>query len=144
MIRRAKKTDIPALTRLAARLWPDCDPHELEAELESFIGESDCAVFLCLETGEPAGFAHCALRREYVEGTRGGPVGYLEGIYVRPESRRQGRAGELLAACERWAKEQGCSEFASDCELANAESLAFHLGAGFAEAGRLICFVKKL
>ena len=43
-----------------------------------------------------------------------------------------------------WAKEQGCSEFASDCELTNAESLKFHLSVGFEEANRIICFTKKL
>lgn len=49
-----------------------------------------------------------------------------------------------LAACEVWAKGQGCTEFASDCELDNAQSLRFHLGAGFTEADRIICFAKRL
>ena len=34
---------------------------------------------------------------------------------------------ELCLECEKWAKGKGCSEFASDCELTNYESLAFHL-----------------
>ena len=46
--------------------------------------------------------------------------------------------------CQDWAGNLGCREFASDCELDNAESLAFHLKCGFAEANRLICFAKKL
>ena len=49
-----------------------------------------------------------------------------------------------LAACEAWAKERGCAEFASDCELDNADSLRFHLGVGFEEANRVICFKKDL
>jgi aminoglycoside 6'-N-acetyltransferase I len=71
-------------------------------------------------------------------------VGYLEGIFVREAYRRRGFAGELLAACEGWARSRGCVEFASDCELSNACSLAFHLCAGFSEANRIICFAKKL
>ena len=58
--------------------------------------------------------------------------------------RKQGAARMLLAACESWAKAQGCREFASDCELDNTGSLAFHLSMGFEEANRIICFTKKL
>ena len=71
-------------------------------------------------------------------------MGYLEGIFVREAYRRRGFAGELLAACEGWARSRGCVEFASASELSNACSLAFHLCAGFSEATRIICFAKKL
>ena len=98
----------------------------------------------CSRWSALAGFAQCQLRRDYVEGTSSSPVGYLEGIYVDEARRRRGHARELLRACEAWAKERGCTEFASDCELDNAASLAFHLHAGFEEANRLICFAKRL
>lgn len=90
------------------------------------------------------GFAQCQLRCDYVEGTIHSPVGYLEGIFVREDHRRTGVAGKLLAACEDWARAMGCREFASDCELPNTDSLAFHLRLGFTEANRIICFTKKL
>ena len=54
------------------------------------------------------------------------------------------RAEIIDAEYERWAKEKGCSEFTSDCEIENAESLQFHLAVGFEEANRIICFKKKL
>lgn len=103
----------------------------------------DAAFFLAWEK-EAVGFAQCQLRHDYVEGTEGSPVGYLEGIYVDEDWRGKGIARQLLAACENWARAQGCAEFASDCELTNAGSLAFHLNVGFQEANRIICFVKKL
>ncbi|MBR0218892.1 MAG: GNAT family N-acetyltransferase [Clostridia bacterium] len=59
-------------------------------------------------------------------------------------SRRRGYAAWLLSACENCAKEKGCREFASDCELTNTDSLKFHLSLGFTEANRIICFTKKL
>ena len=71
-------------------------------------------------------------------------MGYLEGIFVTGEYRRQGIAKMLLMACQNWAKEQGCVEFASDCELTNEDSLRFHLNMGFEEANRIICFTKRL
>lgn len=90
------------------------------------------------------GFAQCGLRRDYVEGTTSSPVGYLEGIFIKEEYRKRGLARDLLEACQEWAKEQGCTEFSSDCELDNEDSRKFHLKMGFAEANRIICFTKKL
>ena len=55
-----------------------------------------------------------------------------------------GLAKELLKACETWSKEQGYSEFASDCELENENSLKFHLKMGFEEVNRVICFMKRI
>lgn len=100
--------------------------------------------FLAFDNGIPIGFAQCQLRRDYVEGTSTSPVGYLEGIFVQEAYRGKGYGRALAAACEAWAGEQGCSEFASDCELGNSNSLAFHKAIGFEEAGRIICFTKRL
>ena len=113
-------------------------------EFESLLAREDAAVFLYREQGDAVGFAQCQLRRDYVEGTETSPVGYLEGIFVREDARRQGVARQLLSACESWAKAQGCAEFASDCELSNAESQRFHRAVGFEEANRIVAYVKKL
>ena len=141
MIRKAEFSDLPVLTGLALKLWPDHDREEMYEELSSLMAKPDAAFFLAENA---SGFAQCQLRYDYVEGTESSPVGYLEGIYVEEGCRRKGLARELLAACENWAREQGCREFASDCELTNTKSLRFHLGLGFEEANRIICFTKKL
>lgn len=93
---------------------------------------------------KPVGFAQCQLRREYVEGTGTSPLGYLEGIFVLEAYRLRGYAKELLLSCEKWSKEKQCSEFASDCELENDDSLRFHIAMGFEEANRIICFRKSI
>ena len=77
-------------------------------------------------------------------GTDSSPVGYLEGIFVKEEHRKNGYAKELLCACEKWAKEMGCDEFASDCELNNVDSFEFHMAMKFDEVNRIICFKKKI
>lgn len=79
-----------------------------------------------------------------MEGTSTSPVGYLEGIFVKEGYRNKGYAKELLAECETWAKENGCYEFASDCELNNINSFHFHRATNFIEANRIICFTKTL
>lgn len=102
------------------------------------------ALFLLIINGTIEGFAQCGLRHDYVEGTNSSPVGYLEGIFVQEEYRKQGYAKQLLNYCEKWAKKKGCSEFASDCELDNEISRQFHINLGFDGANRIICFSKKI
>ena len=144
MIRKAETHDVKTFAGLALRLWPEHTAEELEAEFGELLIDTDCAVFMFEQDGEAVGFAQCQLRHDYVEGTDSSPVGYLEGVYVAEPYRNQRIASALLAACEDWAREMGCTEFASDCELTNTESLRFHLAAGFTEANRIICFVKEL
>ena len=144
MIRNANFDDLPALAVLGIQLWPGHSADELSAEFADILRSSDAAFFLAFSGEKAVGFAQCQLRHDYVEGTESSPVGYLEGIFVRPEHRRRGISAALLSACESWAKEKGCQEFASDCELTNDESLRFHLALGFREANRIICFTKKL
>lgn len=144
MIRKAETKDIGALGELASRLWPHHSPEEMAGEYRELMEYGEAACFLAFLDGAAVGFAQCQLRHDYVEGTSSSPVGYLEGIYVEDSARNRGLAGKLLAACENWARQMGCLEFASDCELDNRGSLAFHLRLGFEEAGRIICFTKKL
>lgn len=144
MIRKAECNDLPILAELACQLWPEHAVEEMAEELSTIMAQVDAAFFLALDGEKAIGFAQCQLRRDYVEGTTVSPVGYLEGIYVADGYRKQGTARDLLAACESWAKTRGCSEFASDCELHNTQSLQFHLNVGFEEANRIICFTKKI
>ena len=117
---------------------------ELEAEFSETLLCEHSAFFIKYSNHVPAGFAQCGLRSDYVEGTESSPVGYLEGIYVKEAYRRTGIARMLLSLCEDWARSMGCEEFASDTELHNDDGLRFHLNCGFEEAGRIICFLKKL
>ena len=144
MIQKAEVKDIPVIADLACQLWPDHTVEEMRTEFADTIAKPEAAFFLAYAENVPIGFAQCQLRHDYVEGTDSSPVGYLEGIYVAEGYRKQGIAKELLTACENWAKEKGCTEFASDCELDNTQSLRFHLNVGFEEANRIICFTKKL
>ena len=143
-VRKATDEDIETLAALAVQLWPGHKTEALADEFASLVSNGDAACFLASEEDRDIGFAQCQLRRDYVEGTSTSPVGYLEGVFVEAAFRQKGVGRRLLTACEAWAKEQGCAEFASDCELENAESLRLHLRAGFGEANRIICFRKDL
>ena len=142
-IKLADTSDLKALGSLGNLLWPHHTVEEMAADFKETMADPDSVFFLAMDE-EAVGFAQCGLRQDYVEGTHSSPVGYLEGIFVKESHRGQGCARELLASCRDWARKRGCSEFASDCELDNEMSLAFHLAAGFVEAGRIICFTSKL
>ncbi len=144
MIKRADSKDAGALAEMAIQMWPEHDLDELTEEFRESRKNEEAACFLKYADNRPIAFAQCQLRHDYVEGTDSSPVGYLEGIFVTEGYRRKGYAAELLAECEKWAKEKGCAEFASDCEQDNADSLRFHAAVGFQETNRIICFKKEL
>lgn len=144
MIKSAFKEDARLLAELAIKMWCDTTVSELEKGFEELIASDKAMCFIKYVDGKAVGFAQCQLRTDYVEGTDSSPVGYLEGIFVEKEYRKRGYAKELLKECENWAKEKQCTEFASDCELVNEESLHFHMALGFEEVNRIICFKKEI
>ncbi len=144
MIRKAEKADLNTLAELAVLLWNDNTASGHAQEFVELMEKDDALFLLAFAAGIAVGFAQCQLRYDYVEGTETSPVGYLEGIFVKESHRKQGLAKALLEGCQQWAREQGCREFASDCELSNQESYAFHKALHFAEANRIVCFTKVL
>lgn len=144
MIQPLTLEKLDTVTNLALRLWPDNVYEDLIDEFKSLIHHDNQRVFLYHDNHLDVGFAHVSLRVDYVEGTHSSPVGFLEGIYVIPEYRNRGIARELITACEQFAKENGCTEFASDCELTNTDSILMHKKLGFEETNRIVCFKKKI
>lgn len=100
--------------------------------------------FVALVDGRIIGFAEAAIRRDYVNGCDTSPVLFLEGLFVDPGHRRRGVAANLVAAVADWGRAQGCSEFASDAELDNADSHAMHRALGFEETERVVYFRREL
>lgn len=140
----AEKEQLQDAVQLVMKLWPGHEEAEMLECVQEYMEHEEKTVLLAREEGLYWGICLVSLRHDYVEGTEGSPVGYLEGIYVEEEHRNLGTARALLMGAQQWAKKKGCREFASDCEVGNTESLAFHLACGFEEANRIICFVKEI
>lgn len=126
---------------LNVALWPDQSADEI---LDLWRADKKETEFLYYKGDEAVAFLSLSLRRDYVEGTDSSPVGYIEGIYVKPNYRGQGVARELIGFAKEWSVHHGCTEMASDCELSNEASRAFHNRAGFLEANTIVCFTMKL
>jgi aminoglycoside 6'-N-acetyltransferase I len=122
--------------------WPEA---EHRAEVRAALENPDAMAFLARDdSGAAIGFAEATLRRDYVNGCTTSPVGFLEGIYVREDRRRQGVARALCRAVEDWTRTRGCSELASDAFLDNSTSHRMHAALGFSETERVVYFRKGL
>lgn len=144
MIIAMGQQQVEEVSQLAKKLWPHAVYEELTADFARLVDQEDEICYLLYEEERAIGFVHASTRYDYVEGTEKSPVAYVEGIYIEEAYRRKGNSGKLIKAVEKWAKERGYSELASDCELDNQESIDFHLASCFEEVNRVVCFVKKL
>lgn len=143
-VERAAVDMVEAWVMLRRALWPELDPVGNRSEVLAMLDRPDMAAFLAHRDGVVLGFAEAALRHDHVNGCATSPVAFLEGIHVRPEARRQGVARQLCRAVERWAREQGASELASDAALANHGAHLMHAALGFTETERVVYFRKRL
>ena len=143
-VRAARKEDYSDWVRLRTALWPEWpDDHRTEARAYFDEPPPRAVTFIAEVDGSTVGFAELRLR-EYAEECETSPVAYLEGIYVDPGVRVRGVGRALVEAGEAWGREHGCTEMASDREIDNERSGAFHLAVGFDEAVRLVAYRKEL
>jgi aminoglycoside 6'-N-acetyltransferase I len=144
-IEQAATEHLEAWARLRVELWPDSSLEHHQAELAQFRADENGTAFVAIDSvGHVVGFAEATLRHDYVNGCETSPVLFLEGIYVRPENRREGVAGALCQAVAAWGRAAGCTEFASDALIDNLASHAFHDALGFDETRRVVYFRKLL
>lgn len=128
-------------------LWPGAGDREAEhtADVARLLADPGETVnLLARMDGAVAGFAEAAMRHDYVNGCKTSPVAFLEGIYVSPAFRQRGVARGLVAAVETWAREVGCTEFASDASIDNSTSRTMHKALGFRETERVVFFRKAI
>lgn len=145
-IAAATAADLAAWSLLRHALWPTSSPDKHAEEITAILAHPSATIALIAraEDGSAIGFAEASIRHDYVNGCDTSPVGFLEGIYVRPEQRRAGIASQLVEAVTDWVRAQGCSELASDAAIANTQSHQMHNALGFQETQRVVYFRKRL
>ena len=145
-VRRATTDDSAVWLKMRQALWPEgASDHPFEIA-GYFAGRLRMPLEVLLafdDAGLPVGFVELSIR-PYAEGCDTDSVAYLEGWYVAPEARLQGVGRSLIQAAEQWAREEGCSEFASDALVDNEIGAAAHRALGFTEVVQVRCFKKSL
>lgn len=112
-------------------------------EADELASESRDAIFLAFENGNPIGFVQLSLR-DQVDGCLGSPVGYVDGLFVKPEDRGKGAGVELIEQAQQWATGRSCAELATDAELDDIAAQDFHRAMGFEETNRIVQFRKTV
>ena len=143
-VRLAREGDQGELLRMWLALFPSHAPDEHVEAIRRYIEgapnspiEADLYVYE-RHDGRAGGFMELSLRSAAEGCWRHSPVGYVEGIWVDDDLRRQGVGSLLVHEAERWAKAHGCWDLASDAKLDNVLSHRFHQGAGFEEVERAV------
>ena len=145
VVRPLEDGDMNEWFQLRKHLWDATSDDDHKNEMMDIIEHSDSQLVLVADAGEGklVGFLEVSIR-PFVEDCHTDHVGYLEGWFVEPEYRESGIGKELVGEAERWAREKGCSEMASDAEVGNEMSLAAHADLGYRETSRLVHLRKDL
>ncbi len=125
-------------------LWPDSTFDEELESCKTILNSSNEICYLIKEKAIYIAFIHLTLRFDYVEGADGPPVAYIEGLFVKDNWRHMGIGKKLTGLGMEWGRQKGCRQMASDTELDNVRSIAFHRQMGFLEANRIVCFIRDL
>lgn len=143
-IDKVSREHFPVWKRMRQELYSGLDPdfHDGEMEWIASSGEAECYLAFD-EKGTPIGMMELSLRN-VVDGCIGGPVGYVEGIYLEPDHRRAGLGSELMKfATERFLA-RGCSDMATDAEIDNVDAQEFYRNVGFTESWRVVGFTRSI
>jgi aminoglycoside 6'-N-acetyltransferase I len=134
----------PEWRRMRHELYGELSAQFHEAEMELIFSSKEATCFIGLrESGAAVAMLEVSLRN-FVDGCLGGPVGYIEGIYVTPLERKQGYAGELIEFATSWFRSKGCRDMAADAELTNLIAQDFLTRAGFDETYRVVEYKRSL
>jgi aminoglycoside 6'-N-acetyltransferase I len=149
-VRPANPGDLKVVGKMRHALWPESPVEHHERELVPILaGKSPGIMPLVYFVAEDAAGMVVGLVEVGLRSTADGcdwarAVGYVEGWYVAESHRRRGVGAQLIAAAENWAREQGCTEMASDTQIDNVTSQEAHLRLGYEIAERSVLFRKSL
>lgn len=131
---------------LGLALWPHYRKKKdtLKKIFAKILKSSRETAFLYQREGACVAFINVSIRSDYVEGSHGSRVGYIEGIYVRPKYRKQGIAKKMIQTAEQWSKKHGCAELGSCALIRNIKSQRFHKKIGFEKVNTTVNFIKKI
>lgn len=122
-IRRASRTDLPAIVAIEDQSFPD--PWS-QSSIAAYFGDPHAVILLAVDP-QPVGFL--IARREATP--RGGWVFHIHDLAVAPTHRRQGAAGALLAELGAIARAQRASGIRLEVRVDNESAHRFYEHQGF-------------
>jgi len=143
MIIEYKKEYFNAYKKLVKELWNDITDEDIIKITNEHLSGKEY-IFLYKREDDIIGFINTSVRSDYVPGSTGNGVAYIEGIYVCKAYRRNQVAIRLVEHAMKFFKNRGFTEIASDTLIENEVSQFLHKAIGFREVERCVHFIKKL
>jgi len=140
IIQRVNNKNLNDWKQLVKEFWKNIS----EYEINLIINAREHAEFIAIQDGEAVGFLNATIRHDYVEGCKDYNTAYIEGIYVKPDYRKNNIGSLLIKEFEKWAMELGITELASDAEIDNQASINFHNTNGYKTVSKNVHFAKIL
>jgi aminoglycoside 6'-N-acetyltransferase I len=149
-IRQAQLSDQHEIAKMCELLWPDSSIEEHRKEVDTVLrsgkyGTLPMSILVSQSENKAlTGFIEVGLRSHADGCDTAQPVGFIEGWFVHEAFRKQGIGAALIRAAEDWARQQGCSEIASDTWLDDQMSIDAHQALGFEVVDRCVHFRKSV
>ena len=142
---RADSTTVTAWAGLSYLMYKDTHSYtDMMHECEYYLRDGTVAGFLYCWKDDYVGFVNVSVRPNFSDPAVRAPMGFIETIFVREDSRRNGFARELIRAAEDYCLQNGCRQLSSDSLIVNYVSHKFHESCGFREKGRVVFYVKEI
>jgi len=142
-IKEMRREDFGVVHELRDAVYTGVSSEFHDAELAIILEAPDRECWVVYDGERAVGFVEATLRNA-VDGCLTSPVGFIEGIYVRPEFRGRGLGARLVGVATEWSKQAGCTEMATDAEIENTDAQSFHKRMGFVETYRIVEFKKTI
>ncbi|NNE46746.1 MAG: GNAT family N-acetyltransferase [Rhodothermales bacterium] len=134
----------PDWLQLRQKLFADLDRDHHREEMDLIHSSPEATAFLgTTEEGEHVGLMEVSLRN-FVDGCLGGPVGYVEALYLEPPYRGKGEGRNMIDFAADWFRARGCRDMAADADLENVLAQKFFSHIGFSETFRIVQFKRTL
>jgi len=140
-IRRAERSDLPVIEKLAMELIESMDDTEgidTDRVLEncrSLLSDVDSYLLVAETDGTVVGFINFTIRRTLLHS---GPSGLIDELVVTRGYRGKGIGGQLIRAAVEQCKQLGCCEVEVTTEFTNADARRFYRKCGFEERGVIL------
>jgi GNAT superfamily N-acetyltransferase len=140
LIRKAKKSDLPAIGKLLAELINAMDDTEgidirIATETRRSLLQDAGSHFLVAEIkGRPVGFINFAVRQTILHRS---PSALIDELVVAKECRGKDVGRQLVLAAIEKCRQLGCCEVEVSTEKTNVKARKFYRKCGFSERGAL-------
>lgn len=148
-VRPIERRDYNELLKMLVALWPAESTRDHGRQIRSILNGKPRSIlpltmFVAEREGALVGFVEVGLRSHANGCDPIRAVGFIEGWYVSAQCRKQGIGRALFAAAERWSRQHGCREMASDTWTDHRLSVKAHVALGYAVEGHFVNFRKRL